>query len=140
MAELPIWRIPSNLSAILEEEGEWEDPRWDPITLTVFGGISYKGRDIECWEAAFSPSDDYFDDLNKALEAAGIDANGYGWLDVIESHLTKRNPDLLGRLNSLDTELAACVIWVESEADCRELIKAIWTILHDPEGPLAGAA
>jgi hypothetical protein len=140
MAEHPAWRIPDNLGAILEEEGEWEDPRWDPIMLTVFGGISHNGRDMQCWEVAFSPEDDFFDDLNKVLEAAGIEANGYGWFDVIESHLTKRNPDLVERLNSLDTELATCVIWVESEADCRQLIETIWTILHDPEGPLAGAA
>jgi Immunity protein 51 len=89
---------------------------------------------------AFSIEDDFFDELNKALEAAGIKANGYGWLDVIENHLTKRNPDLLERLNCLDTELATCVIWVESEADCRELIEAIWTILRDPNGPLPGTA
>jgi hypothetical protein len=41
MAELPAWTIPDNLGVILDEEGEWEDPRWDPIMLTVFGGISY---------------------------------------------------------------------------------------------------
>jgi hypothetical protein len=139
MAELPAWRIPDNLGAILEEEGEWEDPQWDPIMLTVFGGISHNGQVNQCWEVAFSPEDDFFDDLNKALEAAGVEANGYGWLDVIESHLTKRNPDLVERLNCLDTELATCVIWVEAEADCRELIETIWTILHNPEGPLAGA-
>jgi hypothetical protein len=140
MVEFPAWRIPGNLGAILEEEGEWEDPRWDPIMLTVFGGIRYNGRDIQCWEVAFSPEDDFFDDLNKALEAAGIEANGYGWLDVVEGHLTKSNPDLLERLNCLDTELATCVIWVETEADCRALIETIWTVLHNPKGPLAGAA
>jgi hypothetical protein len=83
--------------------------------------IFHNGRDI-CCEVAFSPVDDFFDDLRDV--GSGRHRGGYGWLDFIESRLTKRSPDLLERLNCLD-ELATCVIWVESEAARRELIETI---------------
>jgi hypothetical protein len=136
-ASPPAWRIPVDLRAILDAEEQWEDPRWDPLTLTVIAGTAYRGRPIPMsWEVTFSPADDFFDELNAVLEAAGIDADGYGWLHVIESYLAQSTPDLLKVLYSDDTEQATCVIWVETEADCRNLIETIWTIMHDPRGPL----
>ena len=132
----PPWKIPDNLRAILDAEEQWEDPRWDPLMLTVMAGTIYRGRPIPiAWEVTFSPGDDFFDDLNDTLEAAGIDPDGYCWLHVIEGRLAKSAPDLVERLHA-DSEIATCVIWVETEADCRNLIETIWTILHDPRGPL----
>ena len=133
----PPWKIPDNLSAILDAEEQWEDRRWDPLALIVMAGTAYRGRPIPmAWEVTFSPTDDFFDDLNADMQAAGIDPDGYGWLQVIEGRLSKSAPDLLERLHTGDTELDTCVIWAETEADCRNLIEAIWTILHDPRGPL----
>jgi hypothetical protein len=132
----PPWKIPDNLRTILDAEEQWEDPRWDPLTLTVMAGTAYLGRPIPvAWEVSFSPADDFFDDLNGTLEAAGIDPDGDGWFHLIKDRVAKSAPDLLERLHD-DSETATCVVWVETEADCRILMETIWTILHDPRGPL----
>jgi hypothetical protein len=134
---MPRWEIPQDLDGILDRDGEWEDLRWEPIALTVMGGTVFHGREIAlCWQIEFSPGDEFFDEPCQVLERAGIEADGYGWLNLIEKHLAKTNPALLEKLETGDTEGAACVIWVEDENDCRALIEAVWTILHNPKGPL----
>jgi hypothetical protein len=128
---MPTWNIPKNLSVILAEEGEWEDERWSPITLSVIGGTTYHGRAItQSWQIAFSPGDEFFDELNERLADAGGDSDGYAWLAQVQQHLGKADPGLLSRLHTGDTESDACVIWVENESDGRALVEAVWTMLH----------
>lgn len=39
---MPKWKMPNNLNELLaqDDEGIWEDDRWEPIRLTVMKGTS----------------------------------------------------------------------------------------------------
>jgi hypothetical protein len=136
MKTMPQWNVPGNLQEIIaeDEDNTWENEQWEPIHLRVVGGTIYKGREIPlAWEIELSLDDDFFDDVNPQLEAIGIEADGYGWLELIEHQLSKDAPSLAEKIHTGDTESSACVIWVESEEDCRQLIEIVWELLHDNE-------
>ena len=44
--------------------------------------------------------------------------------------MRKYHSDLADELHHGDTETSACVIWVESEATCRQVVELIWTMIH----------
>ena len=44
--------------------------------------------------------------------------------------IRKDNAALAERLR-MDCETATCVIWVESEADCRMLLEATWKLIFE---------
>jgi len=127
----PIWEIPANLESLVEDgDGMWEGDRWDPIILTVMSGTSYGGRDIPlAWQIEFDPYDDRLEAANHRLEATGIEPDGDGWAELIIQKFAERNPKLSRELHS-DSESSTCVLWVESEAACKELTELVWSLLH----------
>ncbi len=129
--KMPEWKIPKNIQKRVEEEdGMWEDERWDPLLLTVMSGSSYEGRDIPLmWQIEFDPFDDRLEAANEKLEAAGVEPDGDGWSEVIETEFAKRHPKLAADFHS-DSESSACVVWVESEATCQKLMELIWSLTH----------
>jgi hypothetical protein len=75
---MPAWKIPKDLTAMLAKAEEWEDGRWAPIMLPVISGTSYHRRAIaQSWQIAFSPGDEFFDDLKEHFADAGGDSDGY---------------------------------------------------------------
>jgi len=86
-------------------------------------------------QVAFSPSDAFFAALNKRHEAAGRGSDGYGWLEAVPEHLAKSDLALLGKLQHGDSESDTCVLWVETESDCRALVESLWTWLDDAPEP-----
>lgn len=117
-ASLPEWEIPSDLAALLEadEDLTWESDRWAPIQLSVIGGTSYDGRDIDqAWQIEYEPED----------------GDGYEMLERILTAVDQHAPDIRPALHSEDTEEAAVVIWTESEETCRRLMALAWPIVQE---------
>lgn len=126
----PIWKIPKNLKKLVEEDGMWEDERWDPILLTVMSDTSYEGREIPlAWEIQFDPFDDRLETAKSRIEASGIKPDGDGWSDVVQEEFGRRYPKLAGELHT-DSESSTCVLRVESEATCRKLVEVVWALMH----------
>jgi hypothetical protein len=135
-AKTPKWNIPENLQALIDADssdgdGIWEDDSWDPILLTVMAGTSYGGRDIPfSWQIEFQPSDVRLEEANKAIEARGIESDGYGWAKLIEDVFVRDHPELADELHFGDTEIDTCVVWVESESTCKTLIEVTWSLMQ----------
>ena len=99
--------------------------------MTLIGGTSYKGRDIPIsWQIEFEPADESFTVPNEKIVKLGLDANGYGWANVIASVVGKHHPELAAELQFGDTDESACVIWVESEQSCKLLMGVVWDLVH----------
>jgi len=128
---MPSWKPPRNIAKALEEgDGFWEDERWSPITLTAMSGTEYDGREIPvAWQVEFDPSEDEFEAANARLEGMDLEPDGYGWGEYIQKAIRKSNPALTKRLHITDCETDTCVIWVESEKDCRALLEATWKLI-----------
>src|SRR5262245_29131139 len=128
MPSMPSWKTPKNIAKALEDDdGFWEDDRWSPIMLTAMSGTEYEGREIPVmWQIEFEPAEAG----NAKLEGTGLEPDGYGWGEYIQNAIRQTNPDLANRLHT-DCELATCVIWVESEQDCRELLEATWKLVAE---------
>jgi len=128
----PDWKIPEDIAEIVAEQEMWEDDRWSPILLTAIGGTIYKGRDIPLsWQIEFEPSDESFEASNAKIEALGVEPDGYGWANVINSVVSKHHPELAAELHFGDTDENACVVWVESESSCKLLLEVVWALIHD---------
>ena len=128
---MPTWKIPKNIQKrVDDDDGMWEDERFDPILLTVMTGVEYEGRDIPLsWQIEFDPFDDRLEAANEKLESSGIEPDGDGWAEVVEKEFAKRYPKLADELHS-DSESSTCVLWVESEKTCQKLIQLVWSLIH----------
>jgi hypothetical protein len=125
----PKWKLPKDLNQILQEDGVWDDERFDPILLTVMSGTSYGGRKISlAWWIEFDPYDKRLQHANKKIEQSGIEPDGDGWSEVVITHFAKRHPKLADELHS-DSESSTCVLWVESEHACQLLINLVWSLI-----------
>ena len=133
MPKMPRWRSPKNLAKALNDgDGFWEDESWLPILVTAMSGTEYNGRTIPvAWQIEFDPSEDALEAANARLEETGVEPDGYGWGEYIQNTIRQGNPALAERLHITDCETATCVIWVESEEDCRELLEATWKLIFD---------
>jgi hypothetical protein len=131
MPKMPTWKPPKNIAkALADGDGFWEDERWSPILLTAMSGTELDGREIPItWQIEFDPSDDDLDEANAKLEEMGIEPDGYGWGEYISKSIRKANPALAKRLHLNDCETDSCVIWVESESDCRTLLEETWKLI-----------
>ncbi len=132
MTTFPEWTFPSNIAELVDENDGWlEDTRWHPMLLTVDSGTSYKGRDIPLsWQIEFEPSDAVFANANAKIQALGVEPDGYGWAQVIGSVVARHHPELAKELHFGDTEIAALVVWVESEGSCGVLMRILWSLVH----------
>ena len=134
MLPTPEWNIPSDLESRLDadEDGMWDDDRWAPIHLTVMKGTSYDGRDIPlAWQIAFEPFGEDFANANAKIKELGVEPDGYGWGNVLNSVITEYHPEIVDELQFGDCEIATCVVWVESEKTCKTLIQVAWSLIHD---------
>ena len=134
MPAIPEWDIPKDLQERLDsDEGKmWEDARWTPILLTVMKGTSYEGRDIPlAWQIEFEPNGKVFKAATKELHKLGIDPDGYGWANVLNSAVSEHHPEIVDELHFGDTETDTCVVWVESEDTCRLLVQIAWSLIHE---------
>jgi hypothetical protein len=131
MPKMPIWKSPKNIAKALEDgDGFWEDERWSPVQLTAMSGTEYEGREIRvAWQIEFYPSEEDFEAANARLEEMDIEPDGYGWGDYIQKGIRRVNPALAKRLHTTDCETDTCVIWVESERDCRVLVEFTWKLI-----------
>ncbi len=132
MRKMPTWNPPKNMAKVLAEgDGFWEDERWSPILLTAMSGTELDGREIPIsWQIEFDPSQDEWKAANARLEELGIEPDGYGWGQYIQKTIRKANTALAKRLHTTDCETETCVIWVESDEDCRALIESTWKLLY----------
>ena len=132
-ADKPAWTIPDDLSALIadDEDLTWTTDAWAPIELSVMAGTEYGGRDIPlAWQIEFEPSAPAFRKANSKLAGMGLDPDGYGWSTLIDSVMRKYHPGLADELHHGDTETSTCVIWVESEDTCRQLVDVVWTLIY----------
>jgi hypothetical protein len=132
MPKMPTWKPPKNIVKALEDgDGTWEDERWSPILLTLMSGVEYDGRDIPVsWQIEFEPFGDEFEKANAKLEEIDIKPDGDGWGEFITQAIGESNPALANRLH-LDCESSTCVIWVETEEDCRKLLETTWGLIFN---------
>jgi hypothetical protein len=133
MPRMPKWKAPKDIAKALEEgDGYWEDERWSPVLLTVMAGTELEGKVIPvAWQLEFDPSDEEFEAANAKLEEIQIDPDGYGWGEFIRKAVGKNDPALARRLHLDDCETDTCVIWVESEEDCRVLVESTWNLIFN---------
>lgn len=130
-SKTPKWQIPENLEEIIAEEESWESEEWLPILLTVMGGTTYKGREIPlAWQIEFEPNSEEFEAPNKKILELGVEPDGYGWANVIQSVVNKHHPEIVSELQFGDTEESTCVVWVESENACKILIQVAWNLIN----------
>jgi hypothetical protein len=131
MPKMPTWKPPKNIAKALEDgDGFWEDERWSPMRLTAMSGTEFNGRAIPiAWQIEFDPSDDDFEAANAKLEEMGTEPDGYGWGEYIQKTIRKANRALAKRLHTTDCETDTCVVWVESDEDCRALLEATWKLI-----------
>jgi hypothetical protein len=126
----PLWAMPPDLATIVAEDGEWEDPSWDPLLLTVVGNTRFEGRLIPlAWQLSLWPADVFCKNLNAAMRAKGELPDGHAWSGVIQAELETAAPDLAAKLHD-DSDASTCVLWVETEADGKALIEAAWQFLN----------
>ena len=72
-----------------------------------------------------SDEQDFSDETMKAYDAF--------WKHVSERGVIRAgDPELAERVRLTDCEAAACVICVESEADCRAVVEAAWGSIFAP--------
>ena len=130
MPKMPRWKSPKNLAeALADGDGIWEDERWAPLLVTAMSGTEYQGRAIPvAWQLEFDPSEDEFAAASARIEEDGGEPDGYGWGEYIRRAVQTAEPALAARLHLTDCESAACVIWVETEADCRALVETTWKL------------
>jgi hypothetical protein len=133
MSEMPLWKVPKDLDAVLEDgDGMWEDERWSPIQLTAMSGTEFDGREIPvAWQVEFDPFDEEFERVNAQVNESGTEPNGYGWGEHVQKVIHASDPALAKRLNLGDCEAATCVIWVETEQDARTLVQTIWKLINE---------
>ena len=119
------------MSEALEDgDGTWVDERWSPIVLTAMSGTEFKGREIPlAFQIEFEPAGDCFKAANARLEAAGIEPDGYGWGEFVLRSVRRKNQKLARRLHLSDCETDTCVIWVESDGDCKEILEMTWRLV-----------
>lgn len=131
MPKLPTWKLPKNISKAIEDgDGYWEDERWSPLFLTVMSGTELDGREIPiAWQMEFDPSDDEFEAANAKFEQMDIEPDGYAWGEHIRETIGKTDLALAKRLHLDDCETGTCVIWVESDEDCRILLEITWNLI-----------
>ena len=131
MPKMPRWRPPKNIAkALADGDGFWEDERWSPILVMAMSGIEYEGREVPvAWQIEFDPSENECEAANARLDERGVEPDGYGWGEYIQNTIRQGNPALAERLHITDCETATCVIWVESEEDCRALLEATWPLI-----------
>jgi hypothetical protein len=109
----------------------WSDDQWAPILLTVMKDTSYGGRDIPlAWQIEFQPHGKKFEAANQIIEKLGVDPDGYGWANALNSVIAENHPEITDELHFGDTETATCVVWVESEDTCRLLMTVAWSLIH----------
>lgn len=85
---------------------------WEPITVTAMSDTTYQGRAIPiAWQ------------IEIVADSKGLD--GYGLETLALEAAREFDPSLPARCHR-DTEAAACVLWVEAEADCKALLLASW--------------
>ena len=126
----PPWIMPPDLATIIADDGEWEDPTWDPLLLTVVGDTRHEGRDIAmAWQLSLWP-DDAPPALQAEVAASFGRADGHGWASWLLAAIEARAPQLVARVHD-DSEEATCVLWVETEADGRALMEQSWRSLQD---------
>jgi hypothetical protein len=133
MRKMPTWKLPKNIAKALEDgDGAWEDERWSPILLTAMSGTELDGREIPiAWQIEFDPSEDDLEAANAKLEEMGVELDGYAWGEHIHNTIRKSNPALASRLHMTDCETDTCVIWVETDEDCRALLEATWKLIFE---------
>jgi hypothetical protein len=131
MPRMPKWMPPEDVARALDDgDGFWEDERWSPIRLTAMSGTEFEGRQIPvAWQVEFDPSDEDLAAASARLEAMGFPPDGYGWCEYVVRAVQKTDPALAERLRTSDCETDTCVIWVESDEDCRRLLEATWKLV-----------
>ena len=131
---MPSWTMPPDLPVIVAEDGEWEDPSWDPLVLTVVGDTRLEGRLIPiAWQLSLW-TEDAPAVLRAAVAAAYGKADGHGWAHWLLAALEARGQKVAARAHD-DSEEAACVLWVETEADGRLLMEGAWLLLQEAALP-----
>jgi hypothetical protein len=133
MHKMPKWKPPRDITQALEDgDGVWEDGRWSPVFLTALSGTTFGGREIPvAWQIEFDPSEEEFGAANARLEEMGIEPDGYGWAEYIHKSVRRASPALAKRLHLGDCETQMCVIWAESDEDCRTLIETTWRLVFE---------
>ncbi len=118
-SDMPQWRIPRDIAALVAADDDltWTTDDWAPLEVSVIGGTSYNGREIPlAWQVELSPTD--------------AETDGYAWAERVAEAMSESHPDLADQLHFEDTEMSACVVWVESEATCQRLVEVVWRLLQ----------
>lgn len=117
MKQIEELEIPVNLMEILKEEEYWEDETFEPIVITI-EEVSYKGKDMLSYQAAFEVLDDY------------EEIDGDEWEELIRNYIDEKEPSLEKRIKG-DSESSTCVLWINNDADFRLMLKCMLELLED---------
>jgi Immunity protein 51 len=111
--------FPKNLAVIMDQDGIWGDDSFEPIKVIVIEA-EIEEEDIMCYQMEIVAGA-AFEEIEAVMEANGVDADGYGWEDMIREYIHHIDPILENKLES-DSETATCVLWVPDEASFRKLL------------------
>lgn len=115
--------LPDNLADLLAEEACWEDDRHAPFLITV-NEADTEGKSAVSYQLEFSPSADDFEALNKSLQAAGHDPDGYGWTDYLLEHVAQQEATF-GEAVREDSESETCVLYTLNQTDFWLLLREV---------------
>jgi len=82
------------------------------------------------WQIDFDPGDAEFASANRYLSSRGLETDGYGWAEAINHVVCQYHPEIAEELHFGDTEEETCVVWVESEQTCAQVMKVVWALLN----------
>jgi sugar lactone lactonase YvrE len=129
------WPVPKNVSELVSADPDrvWETDAFDPVRLSVQGGTTYDGRVIDlAWQIEFEPEAVAGSVGAALIDSLSGDADGDAWTAIIFDTVVARHPDLKNELRS-DSELATCVIWVETESACRRVLEVVQELVREED-------
>ena len=130
-SSMPVWKIPNKFASEIKRNGIWADKdTWEPLWLLVENDFEIKNRILPvAWQVELETYSDECARINDQLELEGKHADGPNWSKLIRKKLAKHDAQLAKRtLDNSEDEI--CGLVVESEADCKALIKFFWREIY----------
>ena len=121
--------IPKNINQILEEDGIWENEKFEPILISVMES-EYKGKDVIGFQMEFSAWEE-LGLINQNLKRKEKELDGDEWETLIRKYIKSKNSILENSIHG-DSESETCVLWTETKEEFEEMMNMIFELIDSP--------